>query len=93
MGMKRTALFFTFLGSTLLLPVFGFMAWVAGSPDEKWLMRVSICALGPLCATAWYVLISRLIFHRPASYLVQFLIVIFGYGMIVMLIKSHAVTF
>ncbi len=31
--------FFVFAGSTLLLPVFGFMAWGWGSSDEKFLMK------------------------------------------------------
>jgi hypothetical protein len=85
--------FVALVGFTLLLPVFGLMAWGWGSSDERLLMKIAFCALSPLWACVWYVLISRLVFYRPASYLVQFLIVIFGYCMIVVLIKSRMVTF
>lgn len=82
-----------FAGFTLLLPVFGFMAWGWGSSDEKFLMKVGFCLLAPLCACLWYALISPLVFRRPASYLTLFLLIVFGYGGIVLLLKSRMVTF
>jgi hypothetical protein len=85
--------FVLLVGFTLMLPLFCGAAWLWGSADERLLMKIAFCALSPLCACVWYVLISRLVFYRPASYLVQFLIVIFGYCMIVVLIKSRMVTF
>ena len=82
-----------FAGFTLLLPVFGFMAWGWGSSDEKFLMKVGFCLLSPLCACLWCVLISPLVFRRPARYLTLFLIIVFGYAGVVLMLKSGMMTF
>lgn len=82
-----------FAGFVLLLPLFGAMAWFAGSSDEKFLMKAGFCLLSPLCACLWYVLIAPLVFRRPASYLTLFLIIVFGYAGIVLMLKSRMMTF
>jgi hypothetical protein len=39
--------FLAFNAFVLLLPVCCIAAWIAGSTEERWLMRVAFCALGP----------------------------------------------
>ena len=77
-----------FAGFVLLLPVFGLMAWFAGSADEKFLMKAATCALGPLCMAMWVILIRR----RP-GFFVPFLVIVMGYVGIFFLLKFRVVTF
>ncbi len=46
--------FLVFNAFVLLLPVACFAAWGWGSADERWLMKVAICVLGPFCLDFWY---------------------------------------
>ncbi|PYT65321.1 MAG: hypothetical protein DMG39_29510 [Acidobacteria bacterium] len=85
--------FLAFNAFVLLLPVDCFAAWGWGSPDEKWLMKAAVCALGPLCAALWYIVLSHLVFRRRSSYLVQFLIILGGYGAIACLIRERIIRF
>jgi len=77
------------VGFTLLLPVFCLAAWLWGSEDERWLMKVSFCVLSPLCAALWYAIVSR----KHFSYLVQGLIIVGGYVGVVWLVKERIITF
>lgn len=85
--------FLAFNAFVLLLPVACFAAWGWGSSDEKWLMKVALCALGPFCADLWYLILSHLVFGRKSSYFVQFLIFVLGYAGVFFLLKSGTVRF
>jgi hypothetical protein len=85
--------FFVFAGSTLLLPVFGFMAWGWGSSDEKFLMKATFCALGPFCADLWYLIVTHLFLRRQSSYLMQALIIFGGYAGIALLLRERVIVF
>jgi hypothetical protein len=85
--------FVVLVGFTLMLPFFCIAAWGWGSEDEKWLMKVAFCVLGPFCADLWYILLSHLVFRRRSSYLMQFVIFVLGYGLIVLMLKSGMVRF
>jgi hypothetical protein len=61
---------------TLLLPFFCAAAWLWGSADERWLMKVAFCILSPFCAVLWYIIASHLLLRRRSSYVIQF--VVFG---------------
>lgn len=78
-----------FAGFVLLLPIFGAMAWFVGSSDEKFLMKLAVCALSPLCCAMWYAIVGG----KRFSYLAQIAIIIGGYILIAMLLKLRAVTF
>ena len=82
-----------FLGFVFLLPILGFMAWAAGSPDEKWLMRVAACALGPFCLDFWYLVVTHIVLRRNSSYIVRLLIFVMGYAGIIFLLRSGMVRF
>ena len=77
----------------LLLPVACFAAWGWGSPDEKWLMKVAFCGLGPFCLDFWYVIVTHLLLRRQSSYLMQALIIIGGYAGIALLLKERVIAF
>jgi hypothetical protein len=81
------------IGFTLMLPFLCAAAWGWGSADEKSLMKVAFCALGPFCADFWYIIVSHLVFRRRSSYLVQFMIFVLGYSGIFLLLKSRMVAF
>jgi hypothetical protein len=85
--------FLAFNAFVLLLPVACFAAWGWGSPDEKWLMKVAFCALGPFCLDFWYLIVTHLVVRRQSSYLVQFMIFVLGYSGVFFLLKSGMVRF
>jgi glucan phosphoethanolaminetransferase (alkaline phosphatase superfamily) len=85
--------FLAFNAFIMLLPIFCLLAWGWGSPDEKWLMRVAFCALSPFCAVMWYFLLSYFVFHRKASYLALFMVLVGGYAGIFMLLRSGVIAF
>jgi len=85
--------FLAFNAFVLLLPVACFAACGWGSPDEKWLMKVALCVLGPFCADFWYLIVTHLVLRRQSSYPMQALIIIGGYAGVFLLLKSHVVTF
>jgi hypothetical protein len=85
--------FWAFNAFVLLLPVACFAAWAWGSPDEKWLMKVAFCALGPFCLDLWYLIVTHLVLRRQSSYLMQALIIIGGYAGIFLMLKSSMVRF
>lgn len=92
--MMRSLLNFLALNAfILLLPLFCFAAWLRGSEDERWLMKVAFCVLSPFCACLWYILLSHLVFRRRSSYLMQFLIFVFGYAGVFLLLRSGVITF
>ena len=80
-----------FAGFVLLLPVFGLMAWFAGSADEKFLMKAATCALGPLCIGGAPD-VPILAGSSTASF-VPFLIIVMGYVGVFFLLKFGVVTF
>lgn len=54
--------FFNFLFScafVAFLPLFWLCAQFWGSQDERWLMRVCMLALSPLCAAIWLVILRK----------------------------------
>ena len=59
---------------TMLLPLFCGAAWLWGSPDEVWLMKVACCVLSPFCAVMWYIIASHVVLRRRSSYFIQFLV-------------------
>ena len=75
-----------FAGFVLLLPLFDLMAWVAGSSDEKFLMKAATCEVGPFCLSMWVILI-----RRKGGFLLPFAVIIGGYMVIFFLIKSGMV--
>jgi hypothetical protein len=77
----------------LLLPLFCLAAWLWGSSDERWLMRVAFCALSPFCAAIWYILLSRPVFGRKPGYAMPFLIIVLGYVVVVLMLKLRMLTF
>ena len=77
-----------FAGFVLLLPLFGAMAWFAGSSDERLLMKAAACALGPFCVAIWVIILRR----KP-GFLVPFLVIVIGYAGIFLLLKFRLVTF
>jgi hypothetical protein len=85
--------FVVLVGFTLMLPIFCAAARLWGSADERWLMKMAFCVLGPFCADLWYILLSHLVFRRRSSYLMQFVIFVLGYTEIFLLLKSRMVTF
>jgi hypothetical protein len=85
--------FLAFNAFVLLLPVACFAAWGWGSTDERWLMKVCFCVLGPFCADFWYIILFNLVLRRRSSYLMQFMIFVLGYAGIFLLLKSHMVAF
>lgn len=76
------------MNSIVLLPLFGAMAWFAGSSDEKFFMKAATCALGPFCMAMWVIILRR----KP-GFFVPFLIIVMGYVGIFFLLKFHLVTF
>ena len=66
--------FVVLLAFTLLLPFFCAAAFLWGSPDEQWLMKVFGCALSPFCAVLWYIIASHLLLRRRSSYFIQFMV-------------------
>jgi len=84
-GLMNSIVFACF---TLLLPVFGFMAWFAGSSDEKFLMKAATCALGPFCIAMWVIILRG----KP-GFIVPFLVIVMGYVGIFFLLKFRLVTF
>jgi hypothetical protein len=78
---------------TLTLPLFCAAAWGWGSEDEKWLMRVAFCALGPFCLDLWYLVFRHVVLRKDSSYLVQFLILVLGYTGVFLVLKSGMVRF
>jgi len=68
-------------------------AWLWGSTDEKWLMRVAFCALSPFCAAIWYILLSRPLLGRRPRTSVAFLAIVLGYAGIIFLLKFRMVGF
>jgi hypothetical protein len=92
--MLRSLLNFLALNAfILLLPLFCFAAWQWGSEDERWLMKVAFCVPSPFCACLWYILLFHLAFRRRSSYLVQFLIFMFGYAGVFLLFRSGVIAF
>jgi len=85
--------FVTLVGLTLMLPVACVAAWGWGSADERWLMKVSFCVLGPFCADFWYLILWHLVVRRESSYFVQFAIFVLGYAGVFLLLRSGAITF
>lgn len=85
--------FVALVGFTLMLPFFCAAAWGWGSTDEKWLMKVAFCVLGPFCLDFWYLIFRHLVLRKDSSYLVQFLIFLLGYAGIFFLLKSGMVRF
>ncbi len=77
-----------FAGFTLLLPVFGFMAWGWGSSDEKFLMKAAFCALGPFCMAMWVIILRR----KP-GFLVPILVIVLSYAGIALLLKERVIAF
>lgn len=80
--------FLAMCGFVGLLPFFLAASYLLGSKDEQWLMRAASCLFGPCCLVIWYIAGSHLIFKRRASYLVQFLIFVAGYGLVALAIRS-----
>jgi hypothetical protein len=81
---------------TLLLPVFCLAAYWWGSRDERLLMKIAFCALLPLCAAMWFVVVSRIFLRKRSlmlSWFIQICIIIAGYIGIAFLLKSGLVTF
>jgi hypothetical protein len=66
--------FVVLVAFTLLLPFFCAAAWLCGSPDERWLMKVLGCVLSPFCAVLWYIIASHLLLRRRSSYFLQFVV-------------------
>jgi hypothetical protein len=66
--------FVVLVAFTLLLPFFCAAAWLWGSPDERWLMKVLGCVLSPFCAVMWYIIASHLLLRRRSSYFLQFVV-------------------
>jgi hypothetical protein len=77
----------------LMLPFFCAAAWFWGSADERWLMKVCFCVLSPFCLDFWYLILSNLVLRRRASYVLQFMIFVFGYTRVFFLLKSGMVRF
>jgi membrane protein YdbS with pleckstrin-like domain len=59
---------------TLLLPFFCAAAWLWGSADERWLMKVALCVLSPFTAVFYYIIASHLLLRRRSSFFIQFLV-------------------
>lgn len=92
--MLRAILVFLGLNAfILLMPILATAAWFRGSDDERWLMAVVSCALGPLCGALWYVLLSRPVFNRRPTIAMIFLILISGYAGIFLLLRSGVIAF
>lgn len=70
----------------LLLPLFGTIAWFAGSSDEKFLMKAATCALGPFCAGIWLIILRK---GKWSSLLV----IPLGYGLIIPLLRMRVIVF
>jgi len=85
--------FVVLLGFTLMLPLFCAAAWLWGSEDEKWLMKILFCVLSPFCTVLWYVIIWHLVLRRKSSHFVPFLIFVLGYAGVLSLLKSGMVRF
>ena len=85
--------FVVMVGFTLMLPFFCAAAWFWGSEDEKWLMKVCFCVLGPFCLDFWYLILRHIVLRKDSSYLVQFMIFVLGYAGIFLLLKSRMVAF
>lgn len=85
--------FMLLVGFTLMLPLFCGAAWLWGSRDEKWLMRVAFCVLSPFCAVMWYIVASHLVLHRKSSYLIQFLVFVGMAGVVFLLLQGRVITF
>jgi hypothetical protein len=83
--------FVAMVGFTLTLPFFCAAAWVGGSSDEKWLMKVAFCALGPFCLDFWYLIFRHIVLRKDLSYLVQLMIFVLGYSGVFFLVKSGMV--
>ena len=83
--------FMALVGFTLMLPFFCAAAWVCGSADEKWLMKVALCALGPFCLNFWYLIFRHIVLRKDSSYVTQFLIFVLGYAAVFFLLKSGMV--
>ena len=81
------------VGFTLMLPFFCGAAWFWGSADEKWLMKAALCVLSPFCLPFWYLIFRHIVLRKDSSYLVQFMIFVFGYAGIFLLLKSRMVAF
>jgi len=86
--MRSLINFVVLLGFTLTLPVFCAAAWLWGSEDEKWLMKVLFCVLSPFCMDLWYLILWHLVLRRKSNYFVQFLIFVLGYAEITSLSQS-----
>jgi hypothetical protein len=67
-----------------LLPLFWLAAQWFGSADEKWLMRIAMLALSPLCAAIWLIILRK---GKWSSLLV----IPLGYVVIALLLKSGMV--
>jgi hypothetical protein len=85
--------FVVMVGFTLTLPLFCFAAWGWGSADERWLMKVCFCALGPFCLDFWYLIFRHIVLRKDSSYLMQFMIFVLGYAGIFLMLKSSMVAF
>lgn len=66
--------FVVLVAFTMLLPFFGVAAWLWGSADERWFMKVAFCVLSPFTAVFYYIVASHLLLRRRSSYVVQFVV-------------------
>jgi hypothetical protein len=67
-----------------LLPIFWLCAQFWGSQDERWLMRVCMLTLSPLCAAIWLIILRK---GKWSSLLV----IPLGYVVIALLLRSGLV--
>lgn len=78
---------FNFAFSTFFvtfLPAFWLCAQIWGSQDERWLMRIAMLALSPLCAAIWLVILSK-------GRWISLAVIPLGYMLVAFLLRSGLV--
>ena len=65
--------FVVLVAFTLLLPLLCATAWLWGSKDEQWLMKVLFCVLSPFCVCLWAILFAYWTGRRSHQYVAFFL--------------------
>jgi len=75
---------------TLLLPFSCAAAFLWGSADERWLMKVAFTFLGPFSAVLWFIAFSHLVRQRRAGYFMQLVIFVGAAAVIYLLLVNGA---
>jgi hypothetical protein len=73
---------------TLLLPFFSPAAWLWGSADERWLMKVAFIFLSPFSAVLWLIAFTNLVLRRTAGFLMQLVIFVGTVAVIYLLLVN-----